>query len=178
MPKAYQLNSAKFITLALADRLDLHLRRLLFSQNHRDATLLLTALKTGARARELLNLKAEDFCPKKRTLLIIGIKGSKDREVPLPRYVSEALEFILKNQSVERIFPISYSRLLQIWHFYRPEQKNFHSLRHTFALKAYLKTKDIKLVQLALGHRNIVNTMIYMDYAYSLTEMRRLVDNG
>jgi integrase/recombinase XerC len=53
--------------------------------------------------------------------------------------------------------------------------KKFHSLRHTFAIELYQKTKDLRLVQVALGHRNITNTMIYADYVYSQQELRKLI---
>ena len=75
----------------------------------------------------------------------------------------------------KHLFPISYPRLVQIWQHYRPVHKKFHSLRHTFAIELYKKTKDIRLLQMALGHRNIANTMIYADYVYSQTELRRLL---
>jgi integrase/recombinase XerC len=53
--------------------------------------------------------------------------------------------------------------------------KKLHGLRHTFAIRLYKKTKDIRLVQVALGHRNITNTMVYADYAYSQQELRKLI---
>ena len=36
-----------------------------------------------------------------------------------------------------------------------------HALRHTFATRLYRQTKDIRLVQKALGHANLSTTMIY-----------------
>jgi len=37
----------------------------------------------------------------------------------------------------------------------------FHSLRHTYAIKLYSETKDILLVQKALGHRDLRSTLVY-----------------
>jgi integrase len=42
--------------------------------------------------------------------------------------------------------------------------KTFHSLRHTFALRTYLKTKDIYHVKMLLGHTTVKTTEIYTDF--------------
>jgi integrase len=42
--------------------------------------------------------------------------------------------------------------------------KTFHSLRHTFALRTYLKTKDIYHVKMLLGHSSVKTTEIYTEY--------------
>lgn len=39
----------------------------------------------------------------------------------------------------------------------------FHSLRHTFAMRLYSETRDIRLVQRLLGHRCVASTEIYAD---------------
>jgi integrase/recombinase XerD len=36
-----------------------------------------------------------------------------------------------------------------------------HMLRHTYATELYRETKDIRLVQKALGHASLTTTMIY-----------------
>ena len=42
-----------------------------------------------------------------------------------------------------------------------PDKYNVHSLRHTFAVEFYQKTKDIVVLQRLLGHSDIKATMIY-----------------
>jgi integrase len=141
----------------------------------RNVLALWLALKTGARAQEILNLKKSHLNPDEETVLIHGLKGSNDREIPLHSPLFKKLIRYADTVDGDRLFAISYNRLRQIWDLYRPAPKKLHSLRHTFAIQLYKKTKDIRLVQVALGHRNLMNTMIYADYVYSQTELRRLI---
>lgn len=133
------------------------------------------ALRTGARAQEVLNIQRNDLNPYDESIFIRGIKGSNDREIPIHSDTFKRLYRFAEAQGETKVFPITYDRLYQVWGLYRPIPKKFHSLRHTFAIELYQKTKDIRLVQVALGHRNIANTMVYADYAYSQQELRKLI---
>lgn len=145
-------------------------------QEPRNCLAIMVALKTGARAQEVLNLKKSDMNAYDQSLFITGLKGSNDRELPVNDRLYEDLELYARPlQSSQPLFDLSYHRLRQIWCEYRPVAKKFHSLRHTFAIHLYKKTKDLRLLQVALGHRNVANTMIYADYVYSQTELRRLI---
>ncbi len=142
----------------------------------RDVLLIQLGLYTGARAQEILNLVRSDLNAYDESVFIRGLKNSDDREIPLPKKVfASLLEHVEDYKDHHRIFQITYPRLRQIWQWYRPVPKKFHSLRHTFAIRLYQKTKDLRLVQVALGHRNITNTMIYADYIYSQRELKRLI---
>lgn len=169
--KAYQLTKHKYLTHP--GQLEVHLNKHL-KLGDRNALMLMLALKTGARATELLNITCLDLDDQTQSIYIRGIKGSNDREIPL----TTELYARVKSRAREvqgKLFPISYSRLVQIWSLYRTEPKKFHSLRHTFAIELYKKTRDLRLVQVALGHRSISNTMVYADYVYSTEELRRLI---
>jgi len=184
--KRYSLNSSKFLSPHELERLT----RVLDAHINRDTLMICLALATGARATELLNITFQDVNHEHRSILIKGIKGSDDREIPLTDILFHRLEKYLREiqspkscshqnettlLSIGPIFRISYSRLKAIWVFYRPVNKGFHSLRHTFAINLYRKTQDLRLLKVALGHRNIANTMIYAEYEYSATELRRLI---
>lgn len=169
------LNSTKFLQPPEHSALVANLSKQ--SKFDRDALILRLALETGARASELLNIQTSDLNDHDKSVMIRGLKGSNDREIPLPRELYESLKQYSKAME-GRLFPISYSRLVQIWHLYRPVKKKFHSLRHTFAIRLYQKAPDLRLLKVALGHRNIVNTMIYAEYVYASTEMRRLMKVG
>lgn len=170
----YSLNKNKYLLDPERERLEQILDHFM-ACDERNCLMLWVGLKTGARAQELLNLTRTDLNNYDESIFIRGIKGSNDREIPLhPRLFARLAKFA-ETQSDARLFPITYNRLWQIWEHYRTVPKKFHSLRHTFAIQLYQKTKDIRLVQVALGHRNITNTMIYADYVYSQQELRKLI---
>lgn len=170
----YQLNKNKYLLIPELERLNKILDTYKES-DIRNCLILRLALRTGGRAQELLNLQKTDFNSYDQSLFIRGIKGSNDREIPLPSILALDLQRYLGGISGTKIFDITYDRLYQIWLHYRPVEKKFHCLRHTFAIQLYKKTKDIRLVQVALGHRNITNTMIYADYVYSQEELKKLI---
>lgn len=170
----YQLNKNKYLLTPEMDRL-YHILNSYQDQDIRNCLLIELALKTGARAQELLNIQKIDVNIYDETVFIKGIKGSNDREIPLSPILFARLKRYIENLQTKELFDITYDRLYQIWNHYRPVEKKFHCLRHTFAIQLYKKTKDIRLVQVALGHRNITNTMIYADYVYSQEELKRLI---
>lgn len=162
------MNKSKFLSkLELAE-----LRRVLEINREtdpRNVLLIELALATGARASELLSVKKQDLDA--GSVLIHGIKSSNDREIPLKPALFKALLAL----PGDLLFPISYQRLVQIWNQYRPVKKGIHSIRHTVALTIFAKHRDIRLVQVVLGHRNIQNTLVYSAYHYEQTELKRLL---
>ena len=170
----YQLNKTKYLLPPETERL----RKILTDfqdKDPRNCLMIWTGLRTGARAQEILNIQRSDLNPYDETIFIRGIKNSNDREIPVHSEFFTRLHGFAEQQGEQKIFDITYTRLYQIWELYRPIPKKFHSLRHTFAIELYKKTKDIRLVQVALGHRNSANTMVYADYVYSQQELRRLI---
>lgn len=171
----YALNKTKYLLPPEVDRLE-NILDSFMDKDFRNCLLLSLALRTGARAQELLNVKKSDFNFYEKSILIRGIKGSNDREIPLHSdFFKKLAEFVDSINSSDLVFPITYNRFRQIWDHYRPVPKKLHALRHTFAIQLFKKTKDLRLVQVALGHRNIMNTMIYADYVYSQNELRKLI---
>ncbi len=170
--QSYALNKNKYLLAPERERLEYLLKSHLQS-DARNSVLLLLGLYTGARAQELLNIEVDDLNTYDETVFIRGLKGSNDREIPIPTWLFRELLKIPAQE--KKVFAISYNRLRQIWQMYRPVNKKFHALRHSFAIYLYQKTKDIRLVQVALGHRSITNTMIYADYIYSREELKKLI---
>lgn len=172
--KRYALNKTKYLLEPEVEALQELLKRFK-EKNPRDTLMIELALRTGARAQELLNLRKSDLNSYDETIFIKGIKGSSDREIPIHRELFERVMSVASQTPGEKIFDITYNRFRDIWANYRPVPKKLHSLRHTFAIRLFRKTKDIRLLQMALGHRNIQNTMIYADYVYSQSELRKLI---
>jgi integrase len=171
----YAINKNKYLLEPEVLRLEALLERSA-EANDRDTLLIWLGLKTGARASELLGLRKNDLNAYDKTVFIRGIKGSNDRELPLNRWLFDRLHSYSENLAgTGDLFPIGYHRFRQVWDLYRPVPKKLHALRHTFAIRLYQKTKDLRLVQVALGHRNITNTMVYADYVYSQQELRKLI---
>lgn len=143
----------------------------------RDILMLELLLYSGARACELLALRGCDVLRSYRSIRLRAAKLGKDRNIPLPDALFDRLAaYSADFEPSERIFPITYNRLRDIWAFFRPVPRKMHSLRHTFAICVYKRTKDPRLVQRALGHRHFSTTMIYQDYVFSIEEMRQILE--
>ncbi|MFZ4402690.1 MAG: tyrosine-type recombinase/integrase [Pseudobdellovibrionaceae bacterium] len=170
----YSLNKNKYLLPPEKERLQKLIDDYI-DKDTRNCLILWLGLRTGARAQEILNLQIADLNTYDEAIYIRGLKGSNDREIPVPKDLFARLKRYCDQNCEDKIFTISYDRLYQIWEFYRPVHKKFHSLRHTFAIELYQKTKDLRLVQVALGHRSITNTMIYADYVYTQQELRKLI---
>ncbi len=166
------MDSRKYLTDTECDILEVNLRARLDTET-RDAAMILTALHSGARASELLALQWSDINLETGALYIQTLKGGAARAVYIPKFLLIALAR-LKTLSPARPFAISYNRFGEIWREYRPVAKPLHSLRHTFAMKDYRVTKDIRHTQRALGHRSVINTMVYADCANYEAQSKRV----
>jgi len=153
----------------------LHLRKMLKEFPSRDATMIEVALATGARACELLSTTKENIYPDEKAIFFRGSKGGFSRTIPLKPALFARVKALADSSPDGRPFPISYQRLVQIWADWKPANKSWHSLRHTFAVNLYEKTKDIQLVRKALGHRWLSTTAIYTDIKYTTEELRKVL---
>lgn len=167
----YQINSAKYLSKSEFQNLE----RILENDWSRDGILIKVAIATGARAQEILNIRIHDLDDHNNSVLIYGLKNSKDRSIPLQKPLFNALMALaLKNNGVP--FDISYQRFYQIWAKYTPNcRKSIKSLRHSFAINHYRRTNDIMLIKSALGHRNLNNTNVYAEHVYENEKLKKLL---
>ncbi len=140
----------------------------------RNRCLMQVMLDAGLRAAEALKLKVKDLDWMSGKLKVRQGKGKKDRILWLN---PQALEVLRKwrekrPRQTELLFTTLEGKLLSD-RYLRVMVKRYgmkagiskdvhpHTLRHTFATDLYRETKNIRLVQKALGHADLSTTMIY-----------------
>lgn len=139
----------------------------------RDALMIGMLLAYGMRASELLGIRVRDVNEESGSVWVEALKGGVDREIPLkPEHLRELVKLGANKAPDEFLFPIGYNRLGEIWRRYRPGKRPLHSLRHTCAIEAFRRCRDVLKVKRLLGHRSITTTMVYQDFVYGLDELR------
>jgi len=130
----------------------------------------------GLRPIEVTNLTLKQIDLNSGRLYPETAKGGEARVLKLKSETLALLKQLIstKNFSLkEKIFPCSKT-LQKNWNKLRnkvaerlgkPELKQIrlYDLRHFYGTMLYQKTKDIVHVQRKMGHRNIKNTLIYID---------------
>jgi integrase/recombinase XerC len=157
----------------LTDKELLETKRRIGCLKEREQVLFLILLSTGIRISEALALNKSSIIESRQSIKVKALKGSKDREITIEESLFNRLIALPKNGPKGNPFPYSVRWAQLQWDIVRPDGKKLHSLRHTFAVNLYRKSRDIKLVQYALGHRSLTNTTIYteIDQADRLREM-------
>jgi len=113
----------------------------------------------GIRLSELQYSKID------RNYIIIPAEYSKsrrDRMIPIPEDLKHhyriAMDHPYRPHSITRAFR-RYAGKAEL-----PPEKTLHSMRHTYALRALTKTKNIVAVKELLGHSDVKTTMIYTKF--------------
>ena len=143
----------------------------------RNKTMIQLLLNTGLRLAEMTNLKWRDIDFMTGQLKIVEGKGLKDRILWL-----DEKTLVMLGEWKQRIFkewgktdlvfttrtlsPLDGKAVRGMIKTYSEKagiDKNIttHSLRHTFASDLLRETKNIRIVQKALGHSDISSTQIY-----------------
>ena len=158
---------------------ELEIRALLSQPNKRartglrDLAMIRLMLNAGLRASEVLSLTVRDINWRSGKLTIKRGKGDKDRVVWLNEDDLEILRSWKEKKPESRLLFTTLAgqkikdRYLRAMVKRRAKKAGItkdvhpHTLRHTFATDLYRDTKNIRLVQKALGHAALSNTMIY-----------------
>lgn len=154
---------------------ELELQLALFNRfkGNRDSIILRLALFTGARGIEVVNILKSDL--KEQSVFIRGAKGSSDRLVPVPKDFYEELTTLSQSLNpTDRVFPIGTRQFRKIWDKWRVNRTlGAHCLRHTLGVQHYSKNTDIHATRTLLGHKNILNTMKYLDFVESQAKLKK-----
>lgn len=131
-------------------------------------------LNVGLRVSEVLNLKTIDVDWMSGKLMVREGKGAKDRTLWLGEADLDLLRTWRERRKVHCSLLFTTLKGGAINDRYMREmvkrlakkagiEKDIHphTLRHTFATDLYRETKNIRLVQKALGHSDLSTTMIY-----------------
>lgn len=128
-------------------------------------SLLVTALHTGMRRGEILNLQWQDIDFQRKLLTIHKSKNGEKRSIPLSRTLCDALKGIKVLNISGKVFPISVRSLRAAFEMTLEKRGitdfHFHDLRHTFATRLVQAGVDFYRIKELLGHKSINMTMRY-----------------
>jgi len=135
------------------------------------ATFLQFLKETGARSGEAARLRWRDVDSERKIATITPEKGSRARILPISQKLIDMLN--CQPKKTEKIFATAYSlksnfyktRKSIAFKLQNPRLKEIglHTFRHWKATMEYHKTRDILHVQQLLGHRDLRNTLIYIN---------------
>jgi len=131
--------------------------------------IVVTALNTGMRKGELLNLRWADVDLENRKITVINSKNNESRVIPANQTLYQELLALSEKAKGEYVFsdkdghPFGdikkgFSSALKRA---RIENFRFHDLRHTFGSHLVMQGVDLKTVQQVMGHKDIKMTMRY-----------------
>jgi integrase len=128
-----------------------------------------TALATGMRKSEVLNLKWSNVDLVNRLIVVEGTKSGYVRKIPMNTRLTEVLSSAKKISQAENVFVNErgepYKSFRTSWDHVlqraKIEDLTFHSLRHTFGTRLGMAGVDVKTIQELMGHRDIKMTMRY-----------------
>jgi len=150
--------------------------RLLKTSSEDLKPIILTALHTGMRRKEILNLRWKDVELDKRQLKALNTKGGKNRIIPINDVLLGQLIKLKKMYGKkEFVFPIRQFRGIRTA-FEKARKKaaiddlRFHDLRHTFATRLVENGVDLITVKELLGHHSVIVTQ---RYTHSNAEQKR-----
>ena len=143
------------------------------TDNIKHKAILSTIYSSGLRRSELINLRIQDIDFERKTVVVRGAKGKKDRISIL----SEANAKLLKNyiqqfkpnywlfegQDRKQYSTTSISRVLRkaVKNAWIGKKVTPHMLRHSFATHLLEQGVDIRYIQTLLGHESTKTTEIY-----------------
>jgi len=132
--------------------------------------IVITALNTGMRKGEILQLKWGNVDLKHGFILLDKTKNGERREIPINNTLRGVLQGITHRLDVRHVFYDKsngkpYGDIKKAWKTACKNAKivdfHFHDLRHTFASQMIMAGVDITTVSRLLGHKSLKMTLRY-----------------
>ena len=128
-----------------------------------------TALNTGMRKAEILNLRWKEVDLENRKITVINAKNNESRVIPINQTLYKELSALSKKAKGEYIFSSRdgrpYGSIKKAFTTALKRAKidefRFHDLRHTFGSHLVMQGVDLRTVQQVMGHKDIKMTMRY-----------------
>ncbi|MGO3168696.1 tyrosine-type recombinase/integrase [Senegalia sp. (in: firmicutes)] len=144
----------------------------------RNKTMIQLLLNTGLRLSEMSNLKWKDIYLMTGQIKVVEGKGLKYRMLWLNEDTTQMLgewkqrqfkewgksDYVFTTRTLKLIDGKAIRTMIKTYSEKAGINKDIttHSLRHTFASDLLRNTKNIRIVQKALGHADISSTQIYI----------------
>jgi integrase len=132
--------------------------------------IIMTALNTGMRKGEILNLKWPKVDFKNRNISVEETKNGESRVVPMNKKLTETLESAKKVSKSEYVFSENskpYGDVKRGWWTALKtagiENFRFHDLRHTFGTRLGMNGYDLKTIMEIMGIKDPQVAMIYLN---------------
>lgn len=145
----------------------------------RNATMLMFLSQTGARLNEMLSLQVRYLDTSNGKINFVDTKNKESRNVYIVDPLLARMKQLVNGKKPEDlVFSTIFGNKISSSDFSKDikdkaklanisANKNIHPhlFRHTYATQLYTATRDIGLVQIVLGHKNIKSTMVYIHIA-------------
>jgi len=131
--------------------------------------IVLTAVNTGMRRSEILNLRWADVDLSNRKITVVNTKNNESRVIPINQTLCEEFLELIKQVKGEYVFSDKDGRpygdikksFVSALKEANIKDFRFHDLRHTFGSHLVMQGADLRTVQQILGHKDIKMTMRY-----------------
>jgi integrase len=133
--------------------------------------IIIVAIDTGQRRRELLSLEKEQVDFNLDVINVKRTKSGKGRTMPMTPRVRETLKCLCEEGDSKYVFPNSETgkAITDVKHSFTSavsdagiEDFTFHDLRHTFGTRLAASGADVVKIRELMGHASITTTMRYM----------------
>ena len=136
--------------------------------------IVVTALNTGMRKGEILNLKWDNIDLRHGFILLDITKNGERREIPINDTLRQSLQAITRRLDSPYVFydHVTGNRYQDVKRSFKTALRkagirdfHFHDLRHTFASHLVMAGVDITTVKELLGHKTLTMTLRYSHLA-------------